>query len=165
MGSVFSFLVVPQGWGLRLGYNNHRCPVSSPRLQSTVWSVFSTLRICAQLELISHLTLHPFDQSMRCTEWDQIAFSFLPLCWLGHCTCKVPALSTSVPLLKKALCVPLPLWGFFGFPHSPTLWTFQSPCGSWPVTAHRLFQLQVWPRSPQFSGNVLGRWLRPQPQY
>ena len=39
----FPFLVVPGGWGLSLDYNIHRCPVSSPGLQSTVWSTLYTL--------------------------------------------------------------------------------------------------------------------------
>ena len=100
LGSIFffffSFPVVPQGWRLSLGYSNHRCPVSSPRPQSTVQPMLSTLRIGARLVLIIHLLLHPFEQSMRCTEWEQIMLSLLPLCWPGCCL--RPLQSSSVPL-------------------------------------------------------------------
>ena len=42
----FPFPVVPQGLGLSLGYNIHRCPVSSPHPQSAVGPTLSTLCIC-----------------------------------------------------------------------------------------------------------------------
>ena len=35
VGVCFPFPMVPQGWGLSLGYSNHRCPVCSPHYQST----------------------------------------------------------------------------------------------------------------------------------
>ena len=42
----FCFPVVPQGWGLSLDYNNHRCPVSSPHPQRAVRPTLSTLHFC-----------------------------------------------------------------------------------------------------------------------
>ena len=100
-GSIFFISCGSTGWGLRLRYNNHRCPISSPRPQSTVWPVLFTLCICARTVPISHLTFHPFDQPAQCTECEQIVPTLFPLCWSGRCVGEVPAWCTSVPLLKK----------------------------------------------------------------
>ena len=79
--------MVLHGWWLSLDYNNHRCPVSSPQPHSTVQPALSTLHICASLAQIIHLVLHPFDQSIRCTEWEQIPPTLFRLCCPGHSTC------------------------------------------------------------------------------
>ena len=72
--------------------------VSSPCPQSTVWPELSTLCICARPLLIIHLVLPPFDQSVKCTEWEQI----LPLCWPGPACTWVRSLPwCSVILLRK----------------------------------------------------------------
>ena len=65
LGSCFPFPVVWQGKGLSLGYNNHRCPVSSPHPQSThCVAAFSTLQSWAGLAPINLLSLHLFDHSL-----------------------------------------------------------------------------------------------------
>ena len=80
---LVSFNVVGPGWGLSLGYSNHRCPVSSSRPQSTVQPALSTLCIFTSLSLIIHLILQPSDQLVRCIDWEHTAPP-LPLCWTGH---------------------------------------------------------------------------------
>ena len=116
--------MVLQGWGLSLGNNSHRCPISSPGPQSAVLLTFSTLHICTRPAPISH----SFDQSMRCTEWEKIPPILLPLCWPGHCTslrgpCTVCLSSPFEKSLFGCCChsEPQP-----GFPHTPTLWQVQS---------------------------------------
>ena len=75
----FSFPVVPQGWG-------------SVWVAIITGSQFPahTLRALCSLHCplwawvpVIHLILHPFDQSVRCTEWEQIGPLLLPLCWPG----------------------------------------------------------------------------------
>ena len=123
-----------------------------------------TLSSCSWLVPLNHLTLHPFDQSVSCTEWEQIAPTILLPWWLGSCTCEVPAQCASVPLLKKNLfghqCRSEPL---LGFPHFPALWEVQSLSQTWPVAAHLFSQLQVLPRFSPLSGTVLLPW-QPLPQ-
>lgn len=68
-----------------LCYDNHKCPVSRPHPQNAVWPKLSTLYCCARLAWISHLTLHPFDQSVRCTEGEQIMPTLLPFSWPFCC--------------------------------------------------------------------------------
>ena len=57
----FFFPVVPQEWGLSLPYSNHRCPVSRPCPQTTVWPELSTLCICSRPAPIIHPLVQPFD--------------------------------------------------------------------------------------------------------
>ena len=112
----------------------------------------STLSIGTLLAPISHLVLHPFDQSLRCAEWEQITPTLLPLCWPSHCAPKAPAWCASIPLLKKVSWVPLP-----GFPHSPTFWQVQNLPGSQPVVAlHSQFQVSLG--SPKLSASA---WIPP----
>ena len=67
----------------------------------------STLYSCARLALINHLILHPFDQSVRCTEWEQITPTILPPSLPGSCACActraVLAPCHSSPLKKVSL--------------------------------------------------------------
>ena len=100
-GLCFSFPVVLQGYGLCLGYNNHRCPVSIPHPQSTVQSALSTLDSCARLALISYLVLNSFDQSVRCTVWEQIVPTLLSLCWWDRCVGEVPTGDLCSPFEKS----------------------------------------------------------------
>ena len=96
---LFSFPVVLQRWGLRLGYNIHRCPVSSPHPQSIVWPPLSALSICARPVPIIHLVLQVLDHFVTYTEWEQITPTLLPLCWPG--LCKVSAQGLSSPIEKS----------------------------------------------------------------
>ena len=117
--------------------------------QSTPWLALSILCCCAGLAPRNNLTLYPFDQSMRCTEWEKIIPTILPLSWLGNWACVLLVQHATVPLLKKCLCGHcchselLP-----SFPHSPTIWQVRSLSQSQPVMAHLFSKLQVPPESP-----------------
>ena len=104
----------------------------------TLWSQHSPPAHLEPLAWISHLVLHPFNQSMRCTDWEQIAPPILPLCWHWLCMHVLPALSTSVSFWKKPLCVLLWLQAMSSFPHIPTLWQVQNLSGSGLVMAYLL---------------------------
>ena len=58
--------------------------------ENTLQLALSTLHPCSRLVPRNHLTLYPFDQSARCTEWEQISPTVLPPCWLGSCAFQVP---------------------------------------------------------------------------
>ena len=97
---------------LGLDYNIHGWPVSGPHPQSTVQPALSTLHFCTRLALIIHLLLHPFGQSVICTEWEQIMPIVLLLCWPSHSSCEVPARWLGCPFEKNLFgshCLSKPL--------------------------------------------------------
>ena len=83
----FFFFFPLHGWGLtRMGtqsmlrylFTGAHFPVHTLKV---LCSLHCPLHICARLEPLIHLIVQPFDQSMTCTEWEQIAP--LLLLWPG----------------------------------------------------------------------------------
>ena len=84
-------------WGLSLGSNIYRCPTSSLSPQSVVWPPLS---LYARPMPLTHLIVPPFDESMWCTEWEQLAPHLLPLCGPGRCMWAKSLRGSLVPLLN-----------------------------------------------------------------
>lgn len=68
--------------------------------QSMMWPALAFVPLC-QAATENPPPLHLFNQSTRCTEWEQIIHTTLPPCCPSKYVLKVSANHTSVPLLKR----------------------------------------------------------------
>ena len=93
LDSGFAFPVVLQGWGLSVGYNNHRRQFLAHALRA-MCGLHCPLCTCARPVPTNHFILQPFRQSVRFTEWEQIVPKLL-LHWL---VCGVPGPCTVAQL-------------------------------------------------------------------
>ena len=140
--------------GLTLGCSNHRCLVSSPRPQSAEQPSLSALHICTMWAPITHLVLYLFDLSTRCTEWEQIAPTVLPLCWPSRCG-QGSCMAAQSPFPKKSPWVLLPLLTTTSsVPHAQLSLT--SPEFIWVMANHgpSLLPAPGVTQLPKFSGTV-----------